>query len=242
MFKHDISWTRSFYTTQIYMGSDLRVGLTRDFQVQVFHESVSPGLLSIPLKGQCHEIFCFWFFHESVSWQQHRQQICHRYQRHRRQILPSESLVLLIPVANLPPVSTIPAGCVDTGSNFAAGIVDTGGKFATGVVDTGGAPWLAIISANFRKNSKRSYWDTLGLGGNWFIKKTRSKKSRDTVPLTGYSLLRCLGNWFMQKFWSWKSPFRLPSRTAWKNYIIDLDLWCILRLFSIRMLQYIADL
>ena len=48
------------------------------------------------------------------------------------------------------------AGVVDTGGNFAAGVVDTGGKFATGVVDTGGAPLLANISANFRKNSKRS--------------------------------------------------------------------------------------
>jgi len=48
------------------------------------------------------------------------------------------------------------AGVVDTGGNFAAGVVDTGGKFATGVSDTGGAPLLANISANFRKNSKRS--------------------------------------------------------------------------------------
>jgi hypothetical protein len=53
---------------------------------------------------------------------------------------------------------------------FATGVIDTGGKlppvsttqgkmvakFATGVVDTGGAPWLANISANFLKNSKRS--------------------------------------------------------------------------------------
>ncbi len=39
-------------------------------------------------------------------------------------------------------------------------------EFATGVVDTGGAPWLANISANFRKNLKRSKWNTLGLGGN----------------------------------------------------------------------------
>jgi hypothetical protein len=31
----------------------------------------------------------------------------HRYQRHRQQILPPVSQVLLIPVANLPPVSTI---------------------------------------------------------------------------------------------------------------------------------------
>ncbi len=81
------------------------------------------------LKGQCHEIFCFWFF----SWisfpqapeytiravlnfsensrrysqlkvdhryQRHRWKNFHRCQRHRRQILPPVLLVLLIPVAN----------------------------------------------------------------------------------------------------------------------------------------------
>ncbi len=37
---------------------------------------------------------------------------------------------------------------------FATGVVDIGGKFAAGIADTGGAPWLANISANFRKNSK----------------------------------------------------------------------------------------
>jgi hypothetical protein len=72
-------------------------------------------------------------------------------------------------------------GVIDTGGKFAAGVVDTGGKlppvlfipaanlppvsttlaklvakFAAGVIDTGGAPLLANISANFRKNSKRS--------------------------------------------------------------------------------------
>jgi hypothetical protein len=60
--------------------------------------------------------------------------------------------VLLISVANLPPVSpvsTTPAAnfatsftsVVDTSGKFAAGVVDTGGKFATGVVDTGGKQW-----------------------------------------------------------------------------------------------------
>jgi hypothetical protein len=61
---------------------------------------------------------------------------------------------------------------------FATGVVYTGGKLvsttlaklvakiAAGVVDTGGAPRLANIPADFRKKSKRSYWDTLGLGGN----------------------------------------------------------------------------
>jgi hypothetical protein len=78
-------------------------------------------------------------------------------------------------------------GVIDNGGKFASGVVDTGGKlppvslnlppvsttlvklvakFATGVVDTGGAPLLANISANFRKNSKGSQWDTLGLVGN----------------------------------------------------------------------------
>ncbi len=60
--------------------------------------------------------------------------------------------VLLTPVENLPPVSTTLAKMVE--------------KFATGVVDTGGTPSLANISANFRNNSKRSKWNTLGLGGN----------------------------------------------------------------------------
>jgi hypothetical protein len=63
----------------------------------------------------------------------------------------------------LPPVSTTLAKLV---AKFAAGVADTGGKFATCVVDTGGAPLLANISANFRKKSKQSKWDTLGLGGN----------------------------------------------------------------------------
>jgi hypothetical protein len=64
---------------------------------------------------------------------------------------------------NLPPISTTLAKMVE---KFATGVADTGGKFATGVVDTSGAPCLANISANFRKNSKRSEWNTLELGGN----------------------------------------------------------------------------
>ncbi len=55
--------------------------------------------------------------------------------------------------------------------------------FATGVVDTGGKPWAANISPNFRKNSKRPWCYNQRLGGNWYKKKTRSKISRDTVPL-----------------------------------------------------------
>ncbi len=79
----------------------------------------------------------------------HRWQICHRCQQHKGNWWQNLSPVSLIPAANLPPVSLIPAA-------ICHGVIDTGGKFATGVVDTGGAPWLANISANFRKNSKWS--------------------------------------------------------------------------------------
>ncbi len=47
----------------------------------------------------------------------------------------------------------------------------------------GGAPWLASISANFRKNSKLSYCYFQGLGEDVHEKKIWSKKSHDTVPL-----------------------------------------------------------
>ncbi len=73
-------------------------------------------------------------------------------------------------------------------------------------------PWPTNISANFRKNSKRPYWYTQGLGGNWFMKKTRSRKSRGTVPLR----------------WTWRTPnnilktflivfFHLPLVSTNKN-------------------------
>ncbi len=88
------------------------------------------------LKGQCREIFCLWFFHESLSSQPQSiplrpfrmtlvakllqvstiwRQICHLYQRHLQQIFPPVSLVLFITVANLPPVSTISA---NNGNNY----------------------------------------------------------------------------------------------------------------------------
>jgi hypothetical protein len=60
--------------------------------------------------------------------------------------------VSLTAVANLPPVSTT--------------LVKLVAKFAAGVVDTGGQPLAANIFANFRKNLKRPYWYSQGLGGN----------------------------------------------------------------------------
>jgi hypothetical protein len=62
-------------------------------------------------------------------------------------------LALLTPVANLPPVSLKSVENLPPVSTTLAKMVD---KFATGVVDTSNAPLLADISANFRKNTKRS--------------------------------------------------------------------------------------
>jgi hypothetical protein len=90
-------------------------------------------------------------------------------------------------------------GVVDT-STFAAGIVDTGGNktISTGgkiyrrcpwywwqichqcCCDTDGVPWLTNISANFEKIWNDPNFLFKGLGGRWFMKGTRSKKSRDT--------------------------------------------------------------
>jgi hypothetical protein len=70
---------------------------------------------------------------------------------HRWQIFSPFSLALLIPAANLPPVSTIPAAnlhrCQQRRWQIATGIDDTGGKFATGVNDTGGKYWQQYQAA-----------------------------------------------------------------------------------------------
>ncbi len=75
------------------------------------------------LKGQCHNIFCFRFFHESSSpkpiensirvisnffknsLRYLQVKVHHWYQRHRRQIWPLLPLVPTTPAVNLPPVS-----------------------------------------------------------------------------------------------------------------------------------------
>ena len=88
----------------------------------------------------------------------HRWQICHRCQQHKGNWWQ------------------ICRRCRWYRRQFATGVIDTGGKFATGV-------GVANNSANFRKNSKWPYCYYQGLGGRWFMKKTWSKKSRDTVPL-----------------------------------------------------------
>jgi hypothetical protein len=87
------------------------------------------------LKGQCHEIFRFWFF-SSVSFPPAPEYPI-RTVRRFAEIFVSQGAppASTTRVTNLPPVSATPA------TNFYtifASVVDTGGKFATGVNDTGG--------------------------------------------------------------------------------------------------------
>jgi hypothetical protein len=56
-------------------------------------------------------------------------------------------------------------------AKYAAGVVDTGGKFTAN-------------AANFRKKFGTVLMGYSGAGGKLIHKKNRSKKSRDTVPLT----------------------------------------------------------
>jgi hypothetical protein len=68
------------------------------------------------LKGQCHEIFCFWFFHESVS--------------------PQPQSIPVGPFQIYSKIHGDIRKSTTTVANFAtsfASVVDSGGKFATGV-------------------------------------------------------------------------------------------------------------
>jgi hypothetical protein len=71
-------------------------------------------------------------------------------------------------VANLPLVSTTLAKLV--------------AKFATGVIETRGATCEYL--RKFSNKFETVLMGYSGAGGKWIHEKTRSKKSRDTVPLT----------------------------------------------------------
>ena len=125
-------------------------------------------LYTLGLKGQCHEIFCFWFFYESVS--PPPQSIPLRpfriFSKIRGDIRSSrfatgdtggkwkkssirKILIILFghlwvveetyTVYKFLPSSSLSGVCsLILFQLFATGVNDTGGKFAAGVVDTGG--------------------------------------------------------------------------------------------------------
>ncbi len=88
--------------------------------------------------------------------------------------------------------------------------------FIAGVVDTGDKHSFAIISANFRKNSKWSQWDTQRPGGHWFMKKTWSRKSRVRLPLT--MLMACIWSAFLASYWTTTSLTETPASVACTLY------------------------
>ncbi len=87
--------------------------------------------------------------------------------------------------------------------------------FATGVVDIGGAPWAANISANFRKKFEMAVMVYSDVWGKLIHEKARSRKSRDTVPLS-------CSRWNFQTNWCRPHPVRglkllsEPSFCRWR--------------------------
>jgi hypothetical protein len=66
------------------------------------------------LKEQCHEIFCFWFFYESVALQPQR--------------IPLGPFRIFLKIRGDIRKSRCTTGVNDTGGKFATGVTDTGGK------------------------------------------------------------------------------------------------------------------
>jgi hypothetical protein len=89
-------------------------------------------------------------------------------------------------------VPIIATGVTETGGKLQPDVVDTGGKF----VDTGCAHWLANISANFKKIRNGPKGILWGWGETDSWKKTRSKKSYDTIPLREVLHCRSMSNAF----------------------------------------------
>jgi hypothetical protein len=146
------------------------------------------------LNGQCHEIFDFWFF-SWISFPQAPEYTITanlNFSNIRGYIHSSRCTtggndtgdkwkkssirkILIILFGQLWVEELTYLSILPSSSHYGVWSLILFPYFATGVVDTGGAPWLANISENFRKNSKRFWWDTLGLGESWPMKKTRSK-------------------------------------------------------------------
>ncbi len=88
------------------------------------------------LKGQCHEIFCFWFF-SWISFPQAPEYTLRAVSNFFRKFTE------IFAAQGWPPgindtSGKFATGVSDTGGKIAAGSNDTGGKFATGTNDTSG--------------------------------------------------------------------------------------------------------
>jgi hypothetical protein len=111
---------------------------------------------------------------------------CHLFQRHRRQIMGTISGCRHLKVNLKAKIDIYVNSSTQRCSNKIIKIflIEDFFHLPSVSTDNGGSLWTKNISANFRKNLKRPYWYTHGLGGNWFMKKTRSWKSHGIVPLS----------------------------------------------------------
>jgi hypothetical protein len=68
-------------------------------------------------------------------------------------------------------MESIKSGSNNTSDNLLPVLLTPVAQLIAGVVDTGEKHKVVNISANFRKYSQKPQWDTLGPGGNPFLKK-----------------------------------------------------------------------
>jgi hypothetical protein len=97
---------------------------------------------------------------------------------------------------------------------FATNVVYTGGKFAGCVVDTGGN--LPPVSTTLDKLVEKFAAGVVDTGGKRIHEKTRSKKSRDTVPLSGLRL----ASETMLTFSSYTRSKIEPTKLATDYYLV----------------------
>ncbi len=108
-----------FKTQQVYLFCQLTArgissGVQRNSEFGQKTGNLSAAFFLLSLKGQCHEIFAFGFFHESVSPQP--------------QSIPLGPFQIFSKIRGDIRKSRCTTG-IDTGGKFTHGVNDTGGKF-----------------------------------------------------------------------------------------------------------------
>ena len=162
---------------------------------------------SFYLKGQCHEFFCFRFFHESSSPKPLKITLVHFkffFQKFAK-IFASQGAppVSTTPVANF---ATSSAGVDDAGGKFATGVNDASSKFATGVNDAGGK--LPTVSMNLRQSCHRCQqhrWQTTEtISDYWQLKvNLKEKIYLDANSTTQRCPKEIMKNFLIFSIWHW---------------------------------------